>query len=177
MALSSNTKKITKQRKAPGRMSVTSIFAACVHAIRDGRLISRESAQDKEFHFQNWFKDRLSDLQINFEEGGRNSCPDFRIVKALNGYEIKGLAYPGRDATFDSNSQVPTGFHNARTIYCVFGRYPAKPDGSQYPVLEDLVVCHGDFLNADHEYKHKNKNVKGFGTYGDVMIRESCRRQ
>ena len=38
--------------------------------------------------------------------------------------------------------------------------------------LVDLVVCHGDFLNADHEYVHKNKNVKGFGTYGDIMIRD-----
>ena len=36
----------------------------------------------------------------------------------------------------------------------------------------DLVLCHGDFLNANHEYVHKNKNVKGFGSYGDLMIRD-----
>ncbi len=36
----------------------------------------------------------------------------------------------------------------------------------------DLVVCHGDFLNADHDYVHKNKSVKGFGSYGDIMIRD-----
>ncbi len=36
----------------------------------------------------------------------------------------------------------------------------------------DLVLCHGGFLNADHEYVHKNKNVKGFGTYGDILIRD-----
>jgi hypothetical protein len=35
-----------------------------------------------------------------------------------------------------------------------------------------LVLCHGDFLNADHEYVHKNRNVKGFGSYGDIMIRD-----
>jgi hypothetical protein len=40
-----------------------------------------------------------------------------------------------------------------------------------YPVL-DLVVCHGDFLNADHEYVHANKSVKGFGSYGDILIRD-----
>jgi hypothetical protein len=34
------------------------------------------------------------------------------------------------------------------------------------------VVCHGDFLNADHDYVHKNKSVKGFGSYGDIMIRD-----
>jgi len=36
----------------------------------------------------------------------------------------------------------------------------------------DLVVCHGDFLNAHHDYVHKNKSVKGFGSYGDIMIRD-----
>jgi len=36
----------------------------------------------------------------------------------------------------------------------------------------DLVICHGDFLNADHDYVHKNKSVKGFGSYGDIMIRD-----
>jgi hypothetical protein len=73
---------------------------------------------------------------------------------------------------------VPTGFHNGRQIFYVFGRYPAdlsgyadQGNGRQYPVV-DLVVCHGDFLNADHNYVHKNKSVKGFGTYGDIMIRD-----
>lgn len=33
-------------------------------------------------------------------------------------------------------------------------------------------MCHGDFLNADHNYIHKNKSVKGFGSYGDIMIRD-----
>ena len=33
-------------------------------------------------------------------------------------------------------------------------------------------MCHGDFLNADHSYVHKNKNLKGFGSYGDMMIRD-----
>ena len=93
------------------------------------------------------------------------------MVATTEGYELKGLAYPGRDASFDSNSQVPTGFHNGRTIYYVFGRYPKNPDGNSYPVL-DLVICHGDFLNADHEYVHKNKSVKGFGSYGDILIRD-----
>jgi hypothetical protein len=92
-------------------------------------------------------------------------------VTTAEGYELKGLAYPGRDASFDSNSQMPAGFHNGRTIYYVFGRYPKNPDGNSYPVL-DLVFCHGSFLNADHEYVHKNKPVRGFGSYGDILIRD-----
>lgn len=153
-------------------MTVLSIFQRCVEAINGGVLIVRENKKDKEFHFQNWFKARLGQQPgINFEQGGRNSYPDFSIVHATDGYELKGLAYPGRYASFDSNSQVPTGFHNGRHIYYVFGRYPKEPDGDSYPVL-DLVICHGDFLNADHDYVHKNRNVKGFGSYGDLMIRD-----
>jgi hypothetical protein len=152
-------------------MSVLHLFESCVQAIKKGTLIRRVSRADKEFHFQNWFKARLESTGLNFEIGGRNSYPDFRMVASTEGYELKALAYPGRDADFDSNSQAPTGFHNGRTIYYVFGRYPKKPDGLSYPVL-DLVICHGDFLNADHEYRHKNKSVKGFGTYGDILIRD-----
>ena len=148
-----------------------SIFRRCVEAIDAGVLIERESSKDKEFHFQNWFKDRLVGTDLHFEQGGRNSYPDFRLVRFTEGYELKGLAYPGRDATFDSNSQVPTGLHNGRSIYYVFGRYPKHPDGDTYPIL-DLVIAHGDFLNADYEYVHKNKSIKGFGTYGDLMIRD-----
>ncbi|HLN27292.1 MAG TPA: hypothetical protein VK395_06070 [Gemmataceae bacterium] len=152
-------------------MTAVLVFKRCVEAIRQGSLIERVSATDKEYHFQNWFRARLAETGLNFEIGGRNSYPDFRMVATTEGYELKGLAYPGRDASFDSNSQVPSGFHNGRTVYYVFGRYPKKPDGNSYPVL-DLVICHGNFLNADHEYTHKNKSVKGFGSYGDILIRD-----
>jgi hypothetical protein len=152
-------------------MTVVRVFTHCVEAIRKGSLIQRVSSTDKEYHFQNWFKARLEALGDNFEIGGRNSYPDFRMVATTDGFELKGLAYPGRDASFDSNSQVPTGVHNGRTIYYAFGRYPKKADGDTYPVL-DLVICHGDFLNADHEYVHENKSIKGFGSYGDILIRD-----
>ena len=84
------------------------IFRRCVDAIDTGVLIERESSKDKEFHFQNWFLDRLVETGLNFEQGGRNSYPDFRLVQFTEGYEVKGLAYPGRDATFDSNSEQRT---------------------------------------------------------------------
>lgn len=158
-----------RSKGSPG--TVFDVFRCCAEAIKKGAMISRESSRDKEFHFQNWFIQRLTEVGRPFEQGGRNSYPDFRMVELTDGYELKGLAYPGRDANFDSNSQAPTGFHNGRTVYYVFGRYPKEPDGDRFPVL-DLVVCHGDFLNADHEYRHKNKNIKGFGSYGDIMIRD-----
>ncbi len=148
------------------------IFSKCVEAILQGALISRVSKTDKEFHFQHWFQARLDAMGTHYDKPGRNSYPDFSLVETTEGYEVKGLAWPGRESTYDCNSQVPTGFHNGRDIYYVFGRYPsAEGSGNEYPVI-DLVICHGDFLNADHEYIHKNRSVKGFGSYGDIMIRD-----
>jgi len=147
------------------------VFLACEDAIRRGKLIRRASRDDKEFHFQNWFKERLKDTNILFDAPGRNSYPDFTLVNSTEGFELKGLAFPGRDADYDCNSQVPTGLHNGREIYYVFGRYPKEPDDDEYPVY-DLVVVHGDFLNCTHNYVHENKSIKGFGSYGDIMIRD-----
>ncbi|MGH2343246.1 hypothetical protein ACRC7T_17390 (plasmid) [Segnochrobactraceae bacterium EtOH-i3] len=150
---------------------VCAIFKNCVTAIRDGVLIEREGQNDKEFHFQNWFHKRLLVVEPHFDSPGRNTYPDFKLVHFTEGYELKGLAYPGRDASYDSNSQVPCGEHNGRSVFYVFGRYPKKPDGNTYPVL-DLVLCHGSFLNADHTYVHKNKSFRGFGSYGDILVRD-----
>jgi hypothetical protein len=151
--------------------SCIDVFLACDKAIVEGQLGVRASAQDKEFHFQKWFRRRLEETGIPFEPGGQNAFPDFRIVTIPDGYEVKALAWPGRDASFDANSKVPTGYHNARTIFYVFGRYPTEITFGEYPVI-DLVLCHGDFLNAHHDYVHANKSVKGFGSYGDIMIRD-----
>lgn len=66
---------------------------------------------------------------------------------------------------------MPGGLHNGRTIFYVFGRYPKIADDPEYPVV-DLVLCHGDFLNADHTYVHQNKSFRGFGSYGDLLVRD-----
>jgi len=150
---------------------VSAIFRSCVQAINNGELIEREGRSDKEFHFQNWFVKRLEALGLHFDSPGRNSYPDYRLVKFTEGYELKALAYPGREADYDSNSQIPCGEHNGRQVYYVFGRYPDKVDGDRYPVL-DFVLCHGSFLNADNTYIHRNKSFRGFGNYGDILVRD-----
>ncbi len=157
--------------RSKAESSVVDVFLACHGAVRRGDLIKRENRRDKEFHFQDWFSARLTECQLSFDAPGRNSYPDFRLVAQTDGYEVKGLAFPGREANYDCNSQVPTGHHNGREVFYVFGRYPSDAPNDEYAVV-DLVICHGDFLNANHDYVHKNKNIKGFGTYGDIMIRD-----
>jgi hypothetical protein len=151
-------------------MAVLDVFVECNKAVVVGTQIVRASRRDKEFHFQNWFVRFLKALRLNYDPPKRNSYPDFRLVATTEGFELKGLEYPGRIADFDCNSQVCTGFHNGRTIYYVFGRYP-KSKEKKYPVL-DLVICHGNFLNARHDYIHKNKSFRGFGSYGDILVRD-----
>lgn len=134
-------------------------------------LIERVSSSDKEFHFQNWVGARLDEAGLQHDSAGRNSYPDFTLVHHPEGYEVKGLKWPGREASYDSNSRVPSGLHNGRTIYYVFGRDPADTGDAYYPVV-DLVMCHGSFLNANHTYVHKNKSFRGFGSYGDLLVRD-----
>ncbi len=162
-----------KDRYCPKNTSEAAalLFVTCVEAIRTGTLIERVSETDKEFSFQNWIGNMLANTEMLFDEPSRNAYPDFRLINHPLGFEVKGLGYPGREANYDCNSQIPSGKHNGREIYYVFGRYPTKPDGRSYPIL-DLVICHGDFLNSDHDYVHENKNIKGFGSYGDIMIRD-----
>jgi len=160
-----------------GIMKCFDIFKACIVAMHDGKLIMPESSRDKEFHFQNWCQHRIEEAGIQYDIGGRNTYPDFKLVKYTEGYEVKGLAYPGRERDFDANSNLPTGFHNGRQVFYIFGRYPSNTNeyhtenGMEYPVI-DIVLCHGDFMSANHEYVHQNKHIKGFGTYGDIMIRD-----
>ena len=144
---------------------------ACCEALQRATVIQRVSRSDKEFHFQNWVAARLDDAGLQHDSLGRNSYPDFTLVHHPEGYEVKGLQWPGREASYDSNSRVPTGMHGGRTTYYVFGRYPANTDDPEYPVI-DLVLCHGDFLNADHTYVHENKGFRGFGSYGDLLVRD-----
>lgn len=151
-------------------MSVLNVFIECNEAVQQSVLIERANRSDKEFHFQNWVSNRLAKLNLNYDPPARNTYPDFRLVASTIGFEIKGLEFPGRIADFDCNSQVPTGEHNGRSIYYVFGRYPKSKENT-YPVL-DLVVVHGDFLNARHDYIHQNKSFRGFGSYGDILVRD-----
>lgn len=148
------------------------VFLACYEAVKARKGVLRRSRREKEFILQDWFAERLKEAGLKYDSPTRNKYPDFTLVHFSEGYEVKGLEFPGREADFDANSQIPSGLHNDRVIFYVFGRYPAYCEGeSEYPLI-DLVICHGDFLNVNHEYVHENKSFKGFGSYGDILVRD-----
>src|SRR3712207_2293930 len=132
-------------------VTVSAVFLACYDAVQRGELIHRRNSRDKEFHFQDWVGSRIDETGFSREATKRNKYPDYIMGQHLEGYEVKGLETPGRQLDFDCNSQLATGLHDGRSVYYIFGRYPKKPEGDNFPVL-DLVICHGDFLNAHHDY-------------------------
>lgn len=143
----------------------------------------RSHKRDKEFFFQEWVEDKLEKatqrfmhsqgMQTVVEKRGRNSFPDYVIVPLQEYYEVKGLAHPGRNS-FDANSRLPKGGFEGGNMYYVFGRYlkDAVEQGSLEIPIYDIAVVHGAFFNVDDSYTHKNLSVKGFGSYGDILIRD-----
>jgi len=67
--------------------TVAEFYRRIIAARDSNQFIRRESRQDKEFHFQNWVKQRLVELEVPFEQGGHNSYPDFGIVPVTEGYD------------------------------------------------------------------------------------------
>lgn len=149
---------------------VIRVFLSLAHGFHNRVPIVRASQQDKEYHFQNWVKRRIEAVGLRFEEFGRHGYPDLVLVDHPVGFEVKGLAVPGREADFDCNSQLPLASHDGRAVFYVFGRYPATRD--QEFLVHDLVLCSASFLNAEVENHNTNQSFRGAGSYGDILIRD-----
>lgn len=150
--------------------AVIDVFVALDTAVANGVPLRPGGAGGLSNPFQNWFYDTLRHAGIESTPTGSNAWPDFTLDDIEEGYELKGLIVPGRDRDFDANSRLPKGAYDGRTVYYVFGRY-AKDAVAESKGLSDLVVCHGDFLSQEGQPVQANTNVKGAGTYGDIMIR------
>ena len=146
------------------------IFLSLAHGFHNSVPIVKSSPQDKEYHFQNWDERRISAAGLQFEKLGRHGYPDFVLTAHASGYEVKGLAVPGRSADFDCNSQLPLALQDGRTVYYIFGRYP-NSNQLEFPV-HDLVLCSASFFNAETENSNTNQSFRGAGSYGDILIRD-----
>jgi len=146
------------------------IFLSLAHGFHNDVPIVRASQQDKEYHFQNWVKRRIQAAGLAFTEQGRHGYPDFVLDEHPSGYEVKGLAHPGRMADFDCNSQLPLAEHEGRQVFYIFGRYPLVKD-NEFPV-HDIVLCSASFLNTETENTNTNQSFRGAGSYGDILIRD-----
>ena len=69
-------------------MTAQTVFKCCVEAIQKGVLIKRESRRDKEFHFQNWFRNRLQETGLNFDVGEEIYLISLSLIQP-EGYEVK----------------------------------------------------------------------------------------
>ncbi len=146
------------------------IFLSLAHGFHNSVPIVRASQQDKEYHFQNWVERRISAAGLQFQKLGRHGYPDFVLSEHPSGYEVKGLAVPGRIADFDCNSQLPLALQDGRAVYYIFGRYP-NSTSLEFPV-HDLVLCSASLLNAETVNTNTNQSFRGAGSYGDILIRD-----
>ena len=146
------------------------IFLSLAHGFHNSVPIVRASQQDKEYHFQNWVERRITAAGLKFQKLGRHGYPDFILSEHPSGYEVKGLAVPGRTADFDCNSQLPLALQDGRAVYYVFGRYP-NSTSLEFPV-HDLVLCSASLLNAETVNTNTNQSFRGAGSYGDILIRD-----
>lgn len=146
------------------------IYLSLAHGFHNKVPIVRASQQDKEYHFQNWVERRISAAGLQFQKLGRHGYPDFVLSEHPSGYEVKGLAVPGRTADFDCNSQLPLAFQDGRAVYYIFGRYPSSTS-LEFPV-HDLVLCPASLLNAETVNTNTNQSFRGAGSYGDILIRD-----
>ena len=176
------------------------IFILLARSILTGQaLMPRRSDTDKEYFLQDWFEGLLSEAGYDLQIQGRNSTPDYLVIRSgvVEGYELKSLANarPNRDPArppcrtdVDFNSSIPCGqFVKKRnhrlprgvtlvdgTIlrsYYLFVLYESY-DASQVQGIA-LVLADGDFLNSDLELAEGHRNVSEgrFGSYGDAFIR------
>jgi hypothetical protein len=146
------------------------VFLALAHGFHNAVPSVRGGEDDKEFHFQNWVKRRIQSTGLSFDPKGRNGYPDFILDDYAVGFEVKGLAHPGRVTDFDCNSQLPLAEHDGRKVFYIFGRYPQVKQ-VEYPVY-DLVLCSATFLNTETSNSNKNQSFMGAGSYGDIRIRD-----
>ena len=161
---------MTQPPLRPDDLAVVERIFRAVSEEHRARVVLERKGRDKEFFFQNWFTSVLENQGIAFDEPQRNAYPDYRLVHAPVGVELKGLELPGREATFDCNSQPPRGMHNGRTVFYIFGRYESTEQRELS--LVDLCMFHGDLLDPHGWYRHQNRSFWGFGAFGDIQIRD-----
>jgi hypothetical protein len=151
--------------------SVWEVLRASTRAIEAGVPTSR-TPDDKEFHFQRWFADRIREAGFETPEAGRNTYPDFPISGLQEAYEVKGITQRSREGDFDCNSALPSGTHEGSDVYYAFGRYQNVRQGGESPLVLDIAIVHGSFLNAGGDYVADNKSMRVVGSYGDVLLRD-----
>ena len=147
------------------------ILDACHRAVQE-LIPTNRRRNDKEFHFQNWILDRIHEVGLSVHEPGRNTYPDFSLIDTDEAYEVKGITAGSRETSFDSNSALPAGTHRGKSVFYVFGRYQNELTGGEAPLVLDVAIVHGSFLNAGPGFVADNQSMRVMGSYGHILLRD-----
>lgn len=122
--------------------------------------------QDSKELFSDWFEDGIP---YTIKHLGANDHPDAIIENV--GFELKSISSNGQ---IQFNSTIPTGRFNHKGIVgeCYYAIALYKKDRT-FGQLHDFTICYGDYFNFDHAFAHSHMNSqeKGFGDYGDGVVR------
>lgn len=106
------------------------MLIACETAIDDGKPISRQSRRDKEFPFQNWFKARLEERKIDFDE------PSDGVERQMT--SILPAAWPVSDSLIPvgelvrtETDRLMTGYYFDLTTNKLQATYTENPSAGQ----------------------------------------------
>lgn len=153
------------------------LFSAVSAAHDEGVRAIKRSPEDKEYFIQDWVLKRLHTVGLDVRQSGRNSYPDFWFSDedATVGNEVKSLAHQmnGKPARtdLDFNSTSPKPVLNGVDCSLTFALYRAAASGSLEMNVTTVCVADAAFINDDATFEHVNASVKGFGSYGDALIR------
>jgi hypothetical protein len=69
--------------------AILTVFAHCIRAIHSGKLIHRTSRQDKEFHFQDWFRTRLEESGLHYKRKSTELWKPWLITSTNRGHNLR----------------------------------------------------------------------------------------
>lgn|SRR3989338_815233 len=170
-------------------MFVPEIFVNLALPMREGKArMTRRSASDKEYFFQDWIEMQLGGA-YGIHRQGRNSHPDYILTKDGLSVGLEAKSLENRQANrrdpsvapcrtdVDFNSAIPCGFINFRnqTLRCYYAFALYDTDSSSTLHVNGICVAFvdGNYLNRDFNLavSHRNVSKGGFGSYGDGFIR------
>ncbi len=154
------------------------LFRSYAHA-RAARIPAvKRSADDKEYFVQDWVAARSAEAGCRVEARGRNSYPDFwmSLDGSTIGNEVKSLAHraTGRAARtdVDFNSTPPRPVAEGQDCFLTFVLYRhVSLDNPLEAIVTTICLADMAVMNADADFVPLNLSVKGFGSYGDGIIR------
>ena len=139
---------------------IIKVFRKCYEAIRGGKLIHRESRRDKEYHFQDWFRERLEEVGENFDEPAKQGDVAIFFVSGHGMNSASGGYY---FVAYDTNTDKLSTSGVSWEIF----------DGALKNIKANVLLladtCHSEFISGNPAWQQQARVTP------DEFLREANR--